>query len=65
MVAQTRHMLTVRATISREDGELIAEAHAQQSLQPSKDVRSRRDDSGRAKCSSRRHVAREIAAAEE
>jgi len=34
VVAQTRQMLTVRATLKREDGELIAEASAQQALQP-------------------------------
>src|SRR4029453_9171242 len=33
VVAQTRQMLTVRATLKREDGELIAEASAQQTLQ--------------------------------
>mgnify|MGYP003393349844 CR=1 FL=1 len=34
VVAHTRQMITVRATIKREDGELIAEASAQQILQP-------------------------------
>lgn len=34
VVAQTRQMLTVRASFKREDGELIAEASAQQMLQP-------------------------------
>jgi len=34
VVAQTRQMLTVRAMLKREDGELIADASAQQVLQP-------------------------------
>ena len=38
VVAQTRQMLTVRATIKREDGELIAEASAQQILQSYKET---------------------------
>jgi len=33
VVAQTRQMLTVRVTLKREDGELIAEASTQQALQ--------------------------------
>jgi uncharacterized protein (TIGR00369 family) len=35
VVAQTRQMITVRATLKREDGKLIADASAQQALQPS------------------------------
>ena len=35
VVAQRRQMLTVRVTLKRENGELIAEASAQQALQPS------------------------------
>ncbi len=34
VVAQTRQMITARVTLKREDGELIAEASAQQVLQP-------------------------------
>ena len=41
VVAQTRQMLTIRATLRREDGELIAEASAQQALQPYEEVRQR------------------------
>jgi len=33
VVAQTRQMITVRATVKRDDGELVAEATAQQLLQ--------------------------------
>lgn len=33
VVAQTRQLITVRVTFKREDGELIAEASAQQVLQ--------------------------------
>ena len=33
VVAQTRQMITVRATVKRDDGELVAEASAQQVLQ--------------------------------
>jgi hypothetical protein len=33
VVAQTRQMITVRATLKRDDGALIAEASAQQLLQ--------------------------------
>ena len=38
VVAQTRTLLTVRATLKREDGELIAEATAQQVLQSLEEV---------------------------
>src|SRR5260370_11092993 len=41
VVAQTERMLTVRATLKREDGELIAEASAQQTLQSSEEIRTR------------------------
>jgi len=34
VVAQTRQMITVRAEFHREDGELLAEATAQQLLMP-------------------------------
>jgi uncharacterized protein (TIGR00369 family) len=34
VVAQTRQLITVRAELRREDGELIAEANAQQLLTP-------------------------------
>src|SRR6266436_4853272 len=33
VVAQTRQLITVRATVKRDDGELVAEASAQQVLQ--------------------------------
>jgi len=39
VVAHTRQMLTVRVTIKRENGELIAEASAQQILQSHKETR--------------------------
>jgi uncharacterized protein (TIGR00369 family) len=41
VVAQTERMITVRATLKREDGELIAEASAQQTLQSSEDIPTR------------------------
>jgi uncharacterized protein (TIGR00369 family) len=40
VVAQTRRLLTVRATLKREDGELIADASAQQVLQPPDQART-------------------------
>jgi len=46
VVAQTRQMLTVRATLKREDGELIAEASAQQTLQSNGEVRRRHGEAG-------------------
>lgn len=46
VVAQTQQMLTVRAALKREDGELIAEASAQQALQPYEEVRRRRAEGG-------------------
>jgi uncharacterized protein (TIGR00369 family) len=46
VVAQTRQMLTVRATLKREDGELIAEASAQQTLQAYEEVRQRHREPG-------------------
>lgn len=47
VVAQTRQMITVRATIKREDGELIAEASAQQILQPFEDALRRFETKGK------------------
>jgi len=41
VVAQTQRLLTVRATLRREDGELIAEASAQQTLQSHDEIRTR------------------------
>lgn len=41
VVAQTQRVLTVRATLKREDGELIADASAQQALQPYEEARKR------------------------
>jgi len=41
VMAQTRQMITVRVTLRREDGELIAEGSAQQVLQPFSDGRAR------------------------
>jgi acyl-coenzyme A thioesterase PaaI-like protein len=41
VVAQTERVLTVRATLKREDGELIADASAQQTLQSSEEIRTR------------------------
>jgi len=46
VVAQTRQMLTVRATLKRDDGELIAEASAQQTLLSSEEVRRRHAEAG-------------------
>ena len=46
VVAQTRQMLTVRATLTREDGELIAEASAQQTLQSHEATRRRHAEAG-------------------
>lgn len=46
VVAQTRQMLTVRATIKREDGELIAEASAQQLLQSYEETREQPTEAG-------------------
>jgi acyl-coenzyme A thioesterase PaaI-like protein len=40
VVAQTKQMLTTRALIWRADGELIAEASAQQLLQPIQPTKS-------------------------
>jgi len=46
VVAQTRQLLTVRATIKREDGALIADASAQQILQPSQERREQDAEAG-------------------
>ena len=46
VVAQTRQMLTVRATLKREDGELIAEASAQQTLQLHEEVQRQHGEAG-------------------
>ena len=40
VVAQTQRVLTVRATLRREDGELIAEASAQQVLQSHEEIQA-------------------------